>query len=194
MRLLMVLFALAFLASPGPAASLRITIVPAGSVPKEVLVFLEKNLPKEFGAEILQTKGIPLPASAYVPQRRQYQAEAFLPGLATRRQKAKDLVLGVTTVDLFIPQLNFVFGLAKPRHHLAIISIARLDPQFYGQPRNLPLLQERALKEAVHELGHLLNLSHCQDSRCIMFFSNTLADTDHKGPSFCAACRRKLPK
>jgi len=55
-------------------------------------------------------------------------------------------------------------------------------------------LQERALKEAVHELGHLLGLPHCDNPRCIMFFSNTLADTDRKGPGFCPACRGKLPQ
>ena len=145
----MILFLLGFMASIGAAAPLCLTIVPVGSVPREVLDFLEKNLPKEFGAEVLLHQEIPLPASAYVPQRRQYQAEAFLPLLTPRRQKDGDLVLGVTGVDLFVPQLNFVFGLAEPRQHLAVISLARLDPRFYGQAANLDLLQVRALKEAV---------------------------------------------
>ena len=103
-----------------------------------------------------------------------------------------DLVLGVTALDLFVPRLNFVFGLAELQQNCAIISVARLDPRFYNQAPDLALLQERALKEAIHELGHLLGLPHCRDSRCIMFFSNTLADTDRKGPGFCRACRGKI--
>ena len=54
------------------------------------------------------------------------------------------------------------------------------------------LFLERAVKEAVHELGHTYGLGHCRDPRCIMYFSNTLHDTDLKGPGFCAACGEKV--
>lgn len=135
-----------------------------------------------------------VPAPAYDPGRRQYRAEAFLPLLSPWRQEPGDLLLGITTADLFVPRLNFVFGLADPGKGQAVISLARLDPRFYGQPPAPELLAIRALKEAVHEVGHLLGLPHCEDPRCIMFFSNTLADTDRKGPGFCPRCRRRLPR
>ncbi len=48
------------------------------------------------------------------------------------------------------------------------------------------------VKEAVHDLGHTCGLGHCRNPRCVMFFSNTLGDTDVKGPGFCAACREKV--
>ena len=54
------------------------------------------------------------------------------------------------------------------------------------------LFLQRAVKEAVHELGHTCGLGHCRNPRCVMFFSNTLHDTDVKGPGFCTACRDKL--
>jgi hypothetical protein len=90
------------------------------------------------------------------------------------------------------PGLNFVFGLADPSSRCAIISLARLYPEFYGQPRNPGLFKARAVKEAVHELGHLLGLGHCPDPACVMAFSNSLGDTDRKGPGFCAPCRELL--
>ena len=171
---------------------LRIILVVFGTLPEALVLFLVEGLAQEFDALVLPGENLPIPAEAYDPRRRQYRAEAFLPPLASRCREPLDLVLGVTALDLFVPRLNFVFGLAELQQNCAIISVARQDPRFYNQAPDLALLQERALKEAIHELGHLLGLPHCRDSRCIMFFSNTLADTDRKGPGFCRACRGKI--
>jgi archaemetzincin len=114
--------------------------------------------------------------------------------LAAARRLEEEVVLGVTGVDLTAPGLNFVFGLADPRSRAAVISLARLYPEFYGQPRDPRRFKARAVKEAVHELGHLLGLGHCPDPACVMSFSNSLADTDKKGPGFCAPCRELLRK
>ncbi len=51
---------------------------------------------------------------------------------------------------------------------------------------------ERVVKEAIHELGHTYGLGHCRDARCIMYFSNSLLDTDRKGAAFCVNCRRMV--
>ncbi len=177
------------------AASLHINLVPCGSVPPAVLAYLKEGLKKELKAEVVQIeKEVPVPSGAYDPRRRQYRAEAFLPVLTPFRPGNHGLVLGITGVDLFVPQLNFVFGLADSRQKGAVISLARLNPEFYGLASNPRLFQERALKEAIHELGHLLGLGHCPDPACIMFFSNSLIDTDRKGPGFCSKCRRRLEK
>ncbi len=93
-------------------------------------------------------------------------------------------------VDLFVPGLNFIFGLAAG--NTAVISLARLKPEYYGEMKNVFLFRERALKEAMHELGHTFGLHHCPDIRCIMHFSNRLEDTDIKGPGFCRNCSIKI--
>jgi len=96
-------------------------------------------------------------------------------------------ILGIVDHDLYVPELNFVFGEASPR--VADISLTRLRQDFYNLSQDQSLFYKRALTEAVHELGHTYGLGHCEDPRCVMFFSNSLIDTDRKGSEFCPKCK-----
>lgn len=101
-----------------------------------------------------------------------------------------DRLLGVTDLDLYVPSMNYVFGEARLPGRVAIISTYRLkDTTSHG---GAELLSVRAVKEAVHELGHTLGLTHCTNPSCVMSFSNSLEDTDRKGEDCCEACSRKL--
>ena len=103
-------------------------------------------------------------------------------------------VLGVTGEDLFEQGLNFVFGEASPAQGIAVISLCRLRQEFNGEFPDPELLINRAVKEAVHELGHTFGLGHCSNMYCVMHFSNCLADTDIKNSTFCSKCHPKLIK
>jgi len=104
----------------------------------------------------------------------------------TRLQHGAALALGFTDRDLYVPGMNFIFGLASRGDKVAIVSACRLAS------RESEILRLRLLKEAVHELGHLHGLAHCADPLCVMHFSNSLADTDHKSPDFCRRCKHML--
>ena len=103
-----------------------------------------------------------------------------------------DRVLAVTGVDLYIPVLTFVFGQARLNGRCAVVSSFRLDNKFYGLPDNPALLQERLLKEAIHELGHTFGLLHCHDPECVMKSSTYVEEIDFKSSRFCERCFDKL--
>jgi archaemetzincin len=92
--------------------------------------------------------------------------------------------VGLTDKDLYVPQLNFVFGLAVREVSAAIVSWHRLVG-------NEGAFNMRIVKEVIHELGHLEGLDHCPNEVCVMRFSNTLGETDRKRAEFCATCRLK---
>lgn len=155
-----------------------------------VLNYLKDNIPKLLNAKceiIPQTASIP--NSSFNAERRQYHSSIIL---AYIKELTKNLaytrVLGVTNVDLYVPHLNFVFGEAELNGKVALISLFRLRQEFYDGKPNKELFLERALKEAVHELGHTFGLNHCRNPLCVMFFSNSIIDTDRKKPSLCKKC------
>jgi archaemetzincin len=165
-----------------------ILLLPIGRPAKHDLENLASDLSAR-GLVCTVSRAVPLPEDAYDRHRNQYLANAFL-GLAARTAHALEGrragALAITEADLYAGDLNFVFGIAQSRDRAAVISLCRL-----GLGADPPLQRERALKEAVHELGHTLGLAHCPDPKCVMHFSNSLADTDRKGSRLCAACERK---
>jgi len=129
---------------------------------------------------------------AYNSEREQYYSSAILEKLPKTGSGACERILGIVDVDLYVPDLNFVFGVADVVGKRAVISTKRLRPDYYGLPEDESLFRERTLKESVHELGHTYDLGHCPDKKCVMHFSNSLPDTDIKSSSFCGNCKSKL--
>lgn len=170
----------------------QIGLVPVGRVEARMLDFLKVNLEEHFQNKVLVCHPLDEPAYAYDPKRKQYRSTAILDQLIGYGKGVCECALGVVGVDLFVPGLSFIFGEADVVNQVAVISLARLDQRFYRLPEDYNIFLERALKEATHELGHTYGLRHCPEVECVMFFSNSLADTDRKKATFCPVCEKKF--
>jgi len=180
-----------------------ISLLKIGQVDQSILDNLKRELElsfKEFKISVdPEIKAISLENLQYNKKRDQYNALKILNKIKLVLQDKQCIrTLGIIDYDIYSKSYNFLFGRAEkpkkdnPRYPIgALISITRLKESFYRRPENKALLEQRILKEAIHELGHTFNLPHCKKF-CIMTFSNLLADTDDKPPSFCNSCVKKL--
>ncbi len=126
------------------------------------------------------------PAINYVnPVRRQVEALRLVEAIA-REYGGNHYHLHITGLDIYFDRFNFCFGLASNRS--AVVSTYRLK-----HPSTEKFI-ERLRKEVAHEVGHMLGLKHCPSPRCVMFFSNSILDTDLKSVEPCPRCRDLLKK
>jgi archaemetzincin len=169
----------------------KVLVVVLGAVPRELVVAAGAEVGRVFGVAVSALAPQGRPEFARNEGRGQYHSAAILRRLAHARSGGAPIV-GLTDVDLFVPDASFVFGDADRDAQAAIVSTARLAHGADGKDVDPERLRRRVLAETVHELGHLLGLSHCADQRCAMFLSHRPSDADRKGPGFCASCRAAL--
>ncbi len=171
---------------------MRIGILRVGKVDDTVLNRVREHLIMAFPnadckiiADILK-----IPEEAFDSVRGQYRSDIILNLVKRQAEKEKtfDRILGVVDADIFVSGLNFVFGEAECPGKSALISLWRLRPEFYGKKQDKELFVERSVKEAIHELGHTLGLGHCVNPFCVMYFSNSIFETDRKQSLFCTQC------
>lgn len=164
-------------------------ILPIGNVEDGLLKDLRPAIEETFR---VPCKVLPVrldPEFAFHGERQQYHSSEILQHMQSFLTAESWRMLGIAAVDLYIPILTFVFGEAQMGGPCAVISAHRLRQEFYGLPPDRELFRQRVIKEAVHELGHTLNLTHCEDYRCVMASSHAVEWIDLKESTLCAACR-----
>jgi predicted Zn-dependent protease len=123
----------------------------------------------------------------------QADADSLLLALEAMDSGDGTVLVGLTGADLAIPIFTFVFGRARHHGRAAVVSIARLRPEYYGLSADPDLLLRRAVDEVRHELGHVGGLHHCDNPACLLRFAATVEALDLRGGSLCPSCASALP-
>ena len=173
---------------------LIIVLVPIGRIAPDLTSWLQKEIPKIVHSQVTIATEMSVPQNAYHSERSQFLGNNILAALQAHILEAhihpaspEERFVGLLDADSYAPGLNFIFGQALPGGPVAFVALPRL------RSSDQNLYRERVLKEVIHELGHTWNLPHCPNEKCVMHFSNSLADTDHKSHDFCDLCRPRVP-
>ena len=165
-----------------------IGVVALGEVPKLA--------PKVIAAHIISYLKLPAkiltplehPTYAFDEARLQYDAGRILNFFESCPFGKFDKVIGILKGDLFVPTFTHVLGEARQAGMHALVSLFRLGPSKDADNPCSSVLFERAAKVALHELGHLFNLTHCEHDNCLMHYSGGLEDLDNSPLYFCRYC------
>ena len=161
-------------------------LVAIGNVQKRLLLASAKNVKEVFGFEVRISDVQVYYQSTYNPIRKQYSASKILERLKTAELPSMLKLVGITDVDIYEENLNFVFGIGQLGGKYALVSTYRL------MDKDERVFFERVFKEINHELGHTFGLTHCSTPGCVMNFSNSVFEVDQKSRYFCSKCKSKL--
>ncbi|HKI79028.1 MAG TPA: archaemetzincin family Zn-dependent metalloprotease [Ignavibacteriaceae bacterium] len=172
---------------------MNIYIIPLELKNRTLLDSVFNELMTKFSAEIfIDYMQIPY-ENAHTDNRRQYYSTQIISNAINKLQHLNGKILLLTSLDLYVPALTYIFGEAQLGGKHSIVSACRLHEEFYSGLSNETLLIERTIKEALHELGHNFGLKHCDDWDCVMHSSPGIEEVDIKGKYYCRECSKAMP-
>ena len=165
-------------------------IVPIGDIPRLVPKVIAAHIAGYLDLETTILEPMPSPTYALDEQRLQFNAGTILHKLESMPFEGVAKIVGVINIDLFVPVFTHVFGEARQQGRVALVSLFRLTNGRSEMAQPPPALLERTAKVALHELGHLYGLAHCENEPCLMHFSGNLEELDRLSLSLCRYCTR----
>ncbi len=132
----------------------------------------------------------PLPAHTVDPARRQVISEELLDLMRRANSQIaadpRNVIIGFTTLDMYPRKLEWAYAWAWREWRVGVISTARLDPTWYGEPPDPSLLRLRLRKVVAKTVGllyyrHLVN----DNPRSALYHAlSTVQDIDRVSEDF----------
>jgi archaemetzincin len=167
---------------------IKVGVVPMGHVPVMATKVIATHVYAYFDLRADVLARLPVPMDAFDSGRMQYDAGQVLTGLEKVNFKGYQKIIGVMNGDLFVPIFEYVLGEARQGGRCALVSLFRLDEKMASGPIEPSHFLERCAKVALHELGHLFNLTHCSDPLCLMHISGDARELDQRRFNLCRYC------
>ncbi len=167
-----------------------IAVLPLGVIPDAAAQSVARHIPTYFHHPGHILPPVKIPADTFDNRRRQYDAGLIIKALKSMPFEGHFKVIAILGVDLFIPIFTHVLGEAQEGGRFALASMYRLKGESTGNVPSMSKVLERLTKVALHELGHLFNLVHCSDPKCLMHFAGNPRNLDEIVLDFCGYCSR----
>jgi archaemetzincin len=174
------------------AENKTIGILPVGSIAEPAPQIIAAHISGYFNLDARVLPPLDLPATAFHRQRAQYDAGRLIRFLESYPTAEVLKRIAVVDVDIFVPIFTHVFGESRQGGNAAVVSLFRLRGPSQPPPHSQADIFTRVAKVALHELGHLFNLQHCSNRKCLMHFSGALEDLDGLTFNLCRYCRTYL--
>ena len=160
----------------------KIGLVYFNQVDKQLEEKIKLGIESTYNCVTVPYHKISLPSTTFYPPRNRYRAEKILDYLSTISNYKN--TIGITTKDISTTKDNHldwgVMGLG--RYKVCLVSTYRLGGSY-----------ERAVKVAIHEVGHCLKLPHCSNAVCVMTAGDgTAKNLDKSSRYLCNSCKQKF--
>jgi archaemetzincin len=159
-----------------------------GSIPTRLGKKLVARVRRRVSPRCVLRDEIPAEQLPVLPDRGQVDADALLRMLEESSTAKGIILVGLTDEDLGTRLFTFIIGQARLGGTAALVSLKRLNPEYYGLRPDPSLILQRAVVEVLHELGHIAGLGHCSDYDCLMNFVAEPESIDVRGASLCPTC------
>ncbi|MBI3857887.1 MAG: hypothetical protein HY293_19590 [Planctomycetes bacterium] len=158
----------------------------AGAEYRETLERMRLYAEAFFGVPAKVLDPLPMFEDTLEAKRGQYDAERIIDRLSARLPPDALVCMAITDQDLYVPGLNFVFGVGHPGLRSGAYSLKRYETE------DVPLFTRRSLKLLSHEAGHILSIDHCVTYACVMQGANSLEEDDRHPMHLCPIDLQKV--
>lgn len=180
-----------------------IGLQPLGGFDHALMDTISNSLKSIYGYQVVVLENQKLPAHAFVQIKSpRYRADSLLRYLLKIKPDTIDFIMGLTNQDISTskrdrngrilePESKYldwgIFGLGFRPGKSCVISSCRI----YDKDRTKFL--NRLKKVCVHEFGHNLGLSHCENDKCVMQDAEeTIKTVDSENLELCVSCKARI--